>query len=307
MFSPMDIEVGIALQTNPKVAPTTGDLLTLDYIPGSMMTVSSAVIESTTLKPNRASAGQRRGRREVSGSFNVRLHRDAAISLIFASLLGTEWVEAGEAGEGGDTLKSGKKSIPLMIVQTGTADDGSVKRDQFLGCTVTGISFSAENGAGIEMTINFMGLDAETDIAGASPLKRVEASNELELIGDDVMNITVAGVSITDFTKLDFSAEQAREGAFVLGSKVAVANSASAPRKVSGSLEYFRPTGATPGFTGDAQGMSFDLLDAYAVDMSAVYFSEPQQNYGGANVVSTVTFTAGYNNTAGTDITITRP
>lgn len=307
MFSPMDIEVGIALQPDPKEAPKTGKLLVLDYIPGSMMTVSSAVIESTTLKPNRASAGQRRGRREVTGSFNVRLHRDAAIDAIFSSLLGNPWVEAGEAGEGGDTLKSGKASIPLMIVQTGTADDGSVKRDEFYVCTVTGISFSAENGAGIEMTINFMGLDADTDIEGVSPLTRVEASNELELIGDDLKNIVIGGVDIDDFTKMDFSIEQAREGAFVLGKNTAVANSASAPRKIKGSLEYFRPVGGTPGFTGDAQPMKFDLLDAYGIDMKAVYFSEPQQNYGGANVISAVSFTAGYNNTAATDITLTRP
>lgn len=307
MFSPMDVEVGLVVQTNPKVAPTTGNLLILDYIPGSMMTVTSAQIESQTLKPNRASGGMRRGLKEVTGSFKMCLHRDEAVSLIFASILGNTWIEEGEAGEGGDTLRPGKKKIAFMIVQTLTDDEGNVVRDEFLGCEVTKIDFSAENSTGIDLTVTFVGIDAKTDLVGASPLTRVEASDELELIGDDLKNMKVTDVTVSDWTKLDFSIEQARDAKPIIGSNVAVGTAASAPRKVTGAVSFYRPSGVAPGFTGAGQGLSFDLLDAYGISMPSVFFVEPQHSYGSSAVESTATFSAGYNKVAATDIVIIRP
>ena len=140
----------------------------------------------------------------------------------------------------------------------------------------------------------------------ATAITRVPASNELELIGDDVMNVVVGGVTVADYTKLDLSIEQPREGKFVLGKKYAVKASASAPRKVMGELTYFRE-GAQAGFTGAGQTLSFDLLNAYRFEFPTVFCSFPQSQYGSSDIESKVAYTAGYDNTAATEVRVIRP
>ncbi len=305
MFSTMDIRLGLAPQTDKLTAPTSGNLFMLDYIPGSLMTVDVTTIESQTLKPKRAGAGTRRGRQEVKGSFKVRMRASKAIDYMLASVASGEWTEAGAAGEEGDTLTAGTKNVYLMIVQEYTDDTGAVIHDNFIGCIVTKFSFSAENNVGIEATVEFVGLKAEDDINNASALTKVESDEGLELIGDDVTDIVVDGAEIDEYTKLDVSIEQPRDPKYILGQSHAIAASASAPRKVVSTLNYFRTVGNT-GFTGANQHFGFKLGDVYAFDFASVYASYPAHQYGGSDVESMVTLTAGYNKTAATDMKITR-
>ncbi|MEG8031893.1 phage tail tube protein [Sphingomonas aurantiaca] len=305
MFSPMDITVGIIAQPNPSVAVTTGNLLMLDYIPGSLMMKETDQVESATIKPGRATAGSRRGKVKASGSIKFRLHDDAATELLFSSGLGNTWLEAGAVGDVGDTLTASSKKVSFMLVQIMQDEAGVFTKDTFLGCEVTKISFSAENSAGLEVTVEIIALDMVTS-TGDTTLTKVASSTALEMLGDDVKNITINGVTITGYTKLDLTIEQPRDPNYVLGSSVATAVSASGTRKGSGGVSYFRQNGALPGFTGGAQAMSFSLGDAYDVAISAAYFSWPKDSYGGSAVETTANFTIGYDNVALTDIKITR-
>lgn len=222
-----------------------------------------------------------------------------------ASCLGNTWLEAGATGDVGDILNASLKKVPFALVQIMQDETLAFTKDTYIGCEVTKLSFSAENSAGLEVTAEIIALDMTTT-TGDTTLTKVASSTALEMIGDDVQAVTIASVSIAAYTKLEFSIEQPRDGNYVLGSSVATAVSASGTRKVSGSVSYFRQSGALPGFTGGAQAFSFNLSNAYSVTVPAVYFSWPKDSYSGSAVETTATFTAGYDNTALTDIKIVR-
>lgn len=305
MFSTMDIRVGLAVQTTKTEAPTTGSVYMLDYIPGSLMTKEMTTIDSQTLKPKRSGAGSRRGRQEVKGSLKFRIRRSQAFDYMLASAASGEWTEAGVAGTDGDVLKGGLKNVYLTIFQELTNEDGTTVHDKFVGCIVTKISFSAENNTGLEATVEFVGLTSEDDQTGAIPLTKVEMDEGLELIGDDVKDIVVDGVEIEDYTKMDFSLEQARDPKFVLGKSHAVSASASAPRKMGTNLNYFRAAGGA-GFTGAGQSFEFKLGDYYEFKFGSVNASYPVHQYGGSDVESMVALTSSYSKVDDTDMSVIR-
>ena len=297
MFSAQDIKIGMIAQTGAGM-PTTGNLLMVDYSENSLvLTKDQEAVDSATSKPNRAGAGSRRGKVKVTGQFKFRIHADDSFDMMLGSLLSADW--------DGATLKPGSKKKRFAMVVEMTDEEDNVTRDEVHDCEVTKITFSAENSAGLEATVDFTGIDVVTS-AGESTLTRVASANTLELIGDEVTDITVNGVDIDVYTKLDISIEQPREGVYVLGSNTAVAVTASARRNSGGSLAYLRQHGALPGFTGSAQGLSFNLGEFYAVEFPAIHATWPKATYSGAQLESTVDFVAGYDNTEKCDVMFTR-
>lgn len=306
MFSAQDITIGMVDQTVATTMPTTGNLLMVDYIENSLvLTKDAEAVESTTMKPFRAGAGQRRGKIKTTGQFKFRIHGDDSFEKILASLLSGTWLEVTPTGDANDTLKPGVAKKPFALVIEMADEFGVITKDHVLGCEVTKITFSAENSAGLEATVDFTGIDVVTS-AGASTLTRVASANTLELIGDEVVNITVNGAAITTYTKFDLTIEQPKEGVYVLGSTTPIAVSNSAGRTVSGSLSYLRQNGALPGFTGAAQGLTFNLSTFYSFNIPAIFVTWPKDSYSGSILESSVDFVAGYDNTLACDIMVTR-
>lgn len=307
MISNADIKLAVIAQTAATTMPTTGTLLGVDHVLGSLeLYKESERVESNTVKPNRAKAVDRRGKDRVMGSFKFRIHKDAAFELFLSSLLGNSWTDVAPTGDANDTLISGVKRVPFALVVTYVDETGAITRDQALGCEVTKLTFDAENSAGLEATVEFIAVDLTEGLSGASTLTAQAANSSLELLGDEVVNITISGVSLTDYTKLSFSIEQPRDHVHVLGSTLAKGIMASATRNISGSVNYLKPTGATPAFTGAGQAFSFGLGGFYLISTPTVTVQRPKNDYGANVLESQADVSAGYDNTAATDIMITR-
>lgn len=307
MFSNQDVKLGVIAQTSANTVPTSGNLLSVDFTEGSLQfSKTSERVASNTQKPNRAKATDRRGKSMVAFSFKFRIHSDDAFELMLTSLLGKKaWTEIAPTGDVNDTLVSGSDTVPLMFVLQYVDENNVLNRDNVIGAQINKLTFSAENSAGLEATVEGVAIDIIEGVTATQTLTPVAASTTLELVGDEV-GVTVSGVSLSDYTKLDLSIEMPRAGKYVLGSTLAKNNIVTSARNISGSLTYIKPTGATPAFTGNAQALTMTLGSAYTVVLPAVTVMLPENDYSGDTIDAKADFSAGYDNTAATDVIVTR-
>lgn len=296
MISNQDISLAVIKMADATTVPTSGAMLGLNFEAGSFTAVkASQQIESNTSKPNRSRGNARRGVTNVSGSFNVRIQKSEAFELLMASLQSNDYDDG--------KVVNGSKKHYFMLEATLVDDDadGSI-RNRYLGCQVTSISFNIANGEGIVATVNWMGLDADEGLTTPSTLTLTPAPDTLEFIGSDVENIAVEGVTIDGYTALQVNIEQPREAKHVIGSHVAKANAASAPRNISGSLSYFKTVLTDPAqFTGEPQALTFDLGTVYRFTFPSITCQNPAGDFSASQVEDRVDWNGGWKNTAGCD------
>ena len=307
-YNPSDISFAITTEVTPGTTPATGVYKKLDHVPGTAPSYTSDFIESPVLSANRASAGNRKTNFRVENGLKSHLCRDDAIELLMQSAFSGVWTEAGAVGEGGDTLKASDVDTSLTIEKKVAGSPTLYSR--YNGCQVSKMALSVEASGNAEVSFDVMGM-GRTTATSASALTYENASSNLKLTGRDVSSVSIAGLTGIQFRSLELSVEHSREARDAFGSASAVGIGTSGNRKVMLKLSFYR-TDFTPEavLVGDAPvAVSFTIgsgVDGFTFTLPAATAAVPADAEDGSKYMVEVEFTARRDETAGTDLMVTR-
>lgn len=257
----------------------------------------ATTIASPTRMPNRSSKGSRRGMTTVDGSLDIRFTNAPVIDKLFESALsGTFTADELKAGQTDSSFSILHKLSPTMVKQFG-------------GCMVSGFSLSVKGNDEVTTSWDIIGSVATNLSAdNALPLTAVP-DDAVEFISSEVASISVAGQTLA-IAELTFDYKLDRTRRPVLGSDVGLALAVNGTKEITVTVRAYRESfDIDTAVTGLAQPVVFNIAadgEGYSFQMPAAFGSIPTDEVSDGSAFVTVTFTAGYDNTAGTDLVITK-
>jgi hypothetical protein len=146
----------------------------------------------------------------------------------------------------------------------------------------------------------------------ASSLTYAGPTFSFPLSGLDVTSVTVAGLTGVKFRSLSLSVEHDRETHDAFGSATPIAIGTSGIRNITLNLQlYMSDLSASTAFTGSNAQVAVSITiggvgTGYTITLPAANVSNPQDVEDNSKQICSLDFTAAYDNTAATDIQITR-
>ena len=304
LVSASDITHSIVAETVFGTTPTTTATryalpLSADQAP---LKADAGAIASPTKMPNRASNGSRRGMLTVDGSLDVRFMRAPFMDVLLQSALsGTYATNVLKAG-----ITDSSFSV-LTSLQGGAAGQQMVK--QFGGCMVSGFSIGAKANEEVTSSWDIIGLNATNLTTDNALAVTALPAGTLEFIGSELANITVAGQTLS-IAELTFETKLDRTRRPTLTASPNLAYGVNGTRETTLTVKAYRESFAIDtAVTGLAQPVTFDIGatgTGYRFNLPAAYGNIPVDELSDGSAFVTITFTAGYDNTAATDVVVTR-
>ena len=298
-----DITHSLIPETTFGVTPTTTATryllpLSADQSP---LVASATTIASPTKMPNRASNGSRRGMLSVDGSMDVRFMRAPFMDVLLQSALSSTYAT--------NVLKAGTTDTSFSVItslQGGAA--GAQMHKVFGGCMVSGFSLDIKADGEVTSSWDVMGATA-IDLTTDNPLTVTGPGTVVEFLGQEVNTITVAGQTLS-IAEMSFETKLDRTRRPILSSTSGLAYGVNGTRETTVTVKAYRESFAiNTAITGLAQALSFDIGGTgtgYRFSLPAAYGDIPRDEVGDGSAFVSVTFTAGYDATANTDLVITR-
>jgi hypothetical protein len=252
--------------------------------------------------PNRASNGSRRGSLTVEGSVDVRFMRAPFMDVLLQSALSNTYATK--------VLKAGITDSSFSVLtslQGGAAGAQMVK--QFGGCMVSGFSISAKANEEVSSSWDIMGLNATNLTTDNALAVTALPAGTVEFLGTELANITVAGQTLS-IAELTFETKLDRTRRFTLTNSPNLAYGVNGTRETTVTVKAYRDSFAIDSaVTGLAQAVTFDIgptSTGYRFQLPAAYGNIPTDELSDGSAFVTITFTAGYDNTSGTDLIVTQ-
>lgn len=304
LVSASDISHSIVAETTFGVTPTA--TATRYALPTAadqaLLKADAGAIASPTKMPNRASNGSRRGMLTVDGSLDVRFMRAPFMDVLLQSALSNTYATK--------VLKAGTTDSSFSVLsslQGGAAGAQMVK--QFGGCMVNGFTLSAKANEEITSSWDIIGSVAANLTTDNALAVTALPAGTVEFIGSELANITVAGATL-NIAELTFETKLDRTRRPILTSNTGLAYGVNGTRETTVTVKAYRESFAIDtAVTGLAQAVSFDIGAAnigYRFNLPAAYGSIPVDELSDGSAFVTISFTAGYDNTAGTDLVVTQ-
>lgn len=296
-----DTTYSVVRETVEGTTPATPALSNFDYIPGSDLTLDAKLLSSDVLKANRAMAGLGKVNFVGGGSLKTHFRRDTVIDMFLESALsGTFATNVLKAGKTDSTHTIEKKMIQA----------GSPLYFRYTGMQVSKFGLTVDASSNAEATFDFIGVDRTTSTSAIVGATVGAVTQGALLDGSDVGTMTIAGLTGV-FQSLELSVSHDRTPRFVLGSPKSVGTSTKGFRTVKLTVKLYRDSlNPETVFIPDTPvAVSFALGsgtgNVYTFALPAVVGSVPKDE-GGNDAMVTVEMTAQYDNTAQTDISITK-
>ena len=300
MASPSDRTFSLIRETTPGVLPSTGTLLPLDYIPGTMPSFQSDMLTSPTLSASRASQGARRTAFRVEGGFRLHFCRDSAVETLLESALSGTWAT--------NTLRAGATDTHISIEQRLIEGAGSLYQ-RFLGCQVSGFTLDCTYDGIAEASFDIIGMTRQTATT-ASSLTYAAVGTKPKLAGLDVSSVTIAGLAGVEYVSLSLAVRHNREVQGQFGSASPRGIGTSGFRSVTLSLKFYRENFNPETVIGDTGlNVQFTIgagVNGYTIRLPRAIGSLPVDEDEGSKSLVSVDFTAAYDATEQTDLIITR-
>lgn len=301
MASPIDTTYSFVKETVSGTTPATPAFKYFDYESGSDLTYTGKMLDSSVMKQNRAKAGFRKAAFAVGGSLKTQFRRDTTVDMLLESLLSGTFTS--------NVLKGGNTDSTLTCEKFMKDATNMYYRYTGVSCVKFGLSVASDGNA--EASFDFTGMGRTTSNAIVPSATYTAATQGTLLAGLDVGTITVGGLSAT-YTSLDLSIAQNRDPQFALGSANAIGLGCVAPREIKLTLKMYRKDLAAEGiFMSDTPVAASITLGSgtgniYTIALPAVVGTIPADEVNGSSALVSVDLMAGYDNTAQTDITITK-
>ncbi|MDH7971040.1 phage tail tube protein [Sphingomonas sp. AR_OL41] len=302
MANPSDIQYAIIAETTPGTTPATPAFLRFPNILGDTVQLTNETIQSATIAPGRAGFGVTKAGYKAAGGLKTHFQRDASVELMLQSGMGGTWTT--------NVLKAGNTDSYYTLEKRFTEAGVSYYR-QFKNCTTDKIAISGDATSAIDLSFDVMGTNdarSATMITGAT---YANSGTTRKLTGLDAGTVTIAGVT-GQYAKFAITIDHTREAQFALGSANAIGIGTSGMRKVTFDVTMFRrdwsietallndtPIAASITFGAVSTGYTF-LFPA------VVLTTAPQDVEDNSKLFVTLSFTAQYDTTLGTDVQITR-
>jgi len=262
----------------------------------------SDVITSSVQKRNRASGGARKANYRVEGSLKTQLKRDAAVDLLLESgLSGTFATNVLKAGNTDTSVTFEKKML----------EGATPYYHRFTGVQVSSVSLSCEASGAAEISFGLIGMDRSTSTTAIASSTYAATASTTNLTGLDVSAVTVAGVS-ADFRSLELTVEHDREAQDKFGTPSARGIGTSGFRTVKLTVTLYRADLSVDTLFAKSDtpvAVSFTIgsaLNGYTFALPAATANIPQDSEDASKALVTIEFTAQYDNTALTDLQITK-
>lgn len=300
LVSSSDIIHSIVAETTFGVTPTAS--ATRYLLPTSadqaLLKADAGAIASPTRMPNRASNGSRRGMMTVEGSLDVRFTRAPFMDVLLQSALSGTYATK--------TLKAGITDSSFTVLSA--LSPTMVK--QFGGCMVSGFSLSAKANDEITTSWDIMGANATNLTTDNALVATALPAAAIEFLGQDTSTINVAGATL-NIAELTFDTKLDRTRRPILGSNTGLAFGVNGTRETRVTVKAYRESFAVEdAVTGLAQAVSFQIGSGngkgYTFSLPAAYGNIPVDELSDGSAFVTITFTAGYDSTTGTDLIITQ-
>lgn len=262
----------------------------------ALLTAAATTIASPTKRPNRASNGSRRAMTTVEGSLDIRFQRHAFLDILLQSALSGTFAT--------NVLKAGTTDSSFSVISRLASD----MYKTFAGNMVTGFSISSTGNDEVTSTWNLMGANV-TNSATDNALSVTAITGTTEFLASEVQSISVAGQTLS-IAELTFETTLDRTRRPVLGSNTGLAYGVNGVRDTTVTVRAYRDSlSIDSAITGAAQAVSFDIGGAstgYRFQLPAAYGDMPVDSISDGSAFVTITFKAGYDATAGTDLVITK-
>lgn len=298
LVSSSDITSSIIAETVFGVTPTA--TATRYELPlgadAALLTAAATTIASPTKRPNRASNGSRRGMVNPEGSLDIRFQRHAFMDILLQSALSGTFAT--------NVLKAGTTDSSFSIIHKLASD----MYKTYAGNMVNGFSISTTGNDEVSSSWNLMGASVTND-ATDNALAVTAITGTTEFLASEVQSITVAGQTLS-IAELTFETTLDRTRRPVLGSNTGLAFGVNGVRDTTITVRAYRESlSIDSAITGLAQPVSFDIGatgGGYRFQAPAAYGDIPVDSISDGSAFVTITFKAGYDATAGTDLVVTK-
>lgn len=282
--------------TTPTATATRSELpLSTDQ---ALLSAEATSIKSNTKRPNNAGNGSQRGMKNVSGALNMRGFFGNVPNMLMEGLLRSTFAAK--------VLKAGQTDKSFSIVSKLANDQ--VKT--YPGVIIKGLTVDAKANDVVNFDWDVMGIDqivGATDNALAIVPTAYVGPGEFE--GSDVVSINVAGQTVS-FSELSFQITADRTQSPVLGSNVGLAFGYNGAREVKVTIKAYRESLVLDqNLTGLAQNFAFTIGttgSGYTFSCPSMFFDIPKDELNNGSAYVTITGTAGYDNTAASDVIVTQ-
>lgn len=196
--SSSDIQFSIIPEVTLGVTPNGGtdDRYELPIKTGASVPVLKGnEIKSDTMRPNRASAGSRRGNKSGDGSFDFRFQSCDAIDLLISSALSNAWADV----SGTDTILAGKTDKSFSVVSALSSTMYSTSA----GCVASSMKLDGSAGKEVNCSFDFVFI-SQTNGGTNNTNTVTSVGATTEFVGGEV-TIDVAGQTLkhTEFNRLE--------------------------------------------------------------------------------------------------------
>lgn len=297
-----DITLSLIPETVLGTTPTTGDRYELPIKTGQALpTYDSNNIVSETMRPNRAGNGSRHGNGSGEGSLEFHFQSTEAIDYLISSAISGSWATTGVAPDEVTSIKAAKTDKPFTVAAALTNDWFQFSA----GAVCSGMTIAATAAETVNATFPFV-FTSRTDSATNNAITLTASSGGLEYAGHEVTNITIDSIAV-NYSELSFEVTQDRAMRNVLGSQTPIGVGTSGNRQIQLTLKFYKESRVMEqAFTGERQAISFDIGvagDGYRFTIPAGQASFPTDETGN-ELMTSVVFTAAYDNDEQTDLII---
>lgn len=297
--SSSDIQFSIIPEVTLGVTPNGGtdDRYELPIKTGASVPVLKGnEIKSDTMRPNRASAGSRRGNKSGDGSFDFRFQSCDAIDLLISSALSNAWADV----SGVDTILAGKTDKSFSVVSALSSTMYSTSA----GCVASSMKLDGSAGKEVNCSFDFVFI-SQTNGGTNNTNTITSVGATTEFVGGEV-TIDVAGQTLkhTEFS-LEISQDRAMRD--ILGSFTPAGVASTGLRGVKLTVKAFRESFAIDSaITGAPQVVTITIGtvgDGYKITIPAANGMVPY-NETAESMMVVLEFSGGYDDTATTDLKI---
>lgn len=302
-INPSDFRYAIVKEVTAGTTPATPTFLVFPFESSTQLDLTHDSVTSPLVRSSRASDGMRKVNFRVEGSLKGQLFRSTVIDTLLESSLSGAFAT--------NVLKASNVDTNFTVEKT-FYNGATAYYHRFTGCQVSKFGLTAGTDTNAEITFDVLGLDRTNATTAIASSTYTQPSNTLRLAGIDLNGVTVDGLSNVACTSIELSVEHEREAQGQMGATSAFAIGTGGIRKVTLTMKVYRIDLSPDTLMAKSDtpiAVSFKIgtaAEGWQFDIPAANYEAPKDEIDNSKDLVNLTFTAKYDNTAGTDLIITK-
>lgn len=302
-INPSDTSIAIIKEVTAGTTPASPAFIPFEFIPGDMPTFEAEMVTSNVLKANRASGGGRKAAFAVGGGLKTHFRRGLHMDLLLESALSGQFAT--------NVLKASNVDTNFTVETKRLDAAAAAYYHRHTGCQVKDMTLSCNATGNAEISFGIVGMNRTTGTAILTSATYPAVAASTNLMGLDVTAVTVAGLTAV-FNSLELTVSHNREAQSQFGSASARGIGTSGFRTVSLKLSFYRSDLSADTLLATADtpvAVSFTIgatTNGWTFTLPAANYNVPQDIEDGSKQLLEVTFVGSYDNTALTDLSITK-